>query len=87
MGIACSSNDHDNVNTGQDLIEITNNGPAAGNQDGDSAIPTEAGLEDVSEADQIIGDETPESCTAQAFIDAVPKEEKLFLIVDRNQLQ
>ena len=77
LGIACSSNDHDRANTGQDLIEITNNGPAAGNPDGDSPIPTEAGLEDVSEPDQIIGDGTPESCTAQAFIAAVAKGGKI----------
>lgn len=46
-------------------------GPAAGNPKGNSPIPAEAGLEDVSIPDHIIGDGTPESVTAQAFIDAV----------------
>ncbi len=72
--VSCSSSDD---NLSQDLIEIAYNGPAAGNPDGDSSIPTDAGLEDVSEPDQIIGDGTPESCTAQAFIDAVAKGGKI----------
>lgn len=46
-------------------------GPAAGNPDGTATIPTEAGLADVSSPDVVIGDGTPESCTAEAFIDAV----------------
>ena len=46
-------------------------GPAAGNPNGNSPIPAEAGLENVSNPDHIIGDGTPESVTAQAFIDAV----------------
>ncbi len=46
-------------------------GPAAGNPDGNSAIPDEAGLEDVSSPDHVVGSGTPESCTAQAFVDAV----------------
>ncbi|MGQ1911252.1 hypothetical protein ACT3CE_15880 [Marinifilum sp. RC60d5] len=73
--VNCSSSDNDSPS--QDLIEISHNGPAAGNPDGDSAIPTEAGLEDVSQPDRIIGDGTPESCTAEAFIDAVAKGGKI----------
>ncbi len=46
-------------------------GPAAGNPDGDCAIPAEAGLEDVSSPRTVVGDGSPESCTADAFIDAV----------------
>lgn len=46
-------------------------GPAAGNPDGDCAIPAEAGLEDVSSPRTVVGTGTPESCTADAFIDAV----------------
>ncbi|MEH0153524.1 hypothetical protein V6R21_05220 [Limibacter armeniacum] len=52
-------------------LESPENGPAAGNPDGKATIPSDAGLEDVSEPDQIVGDGTPESCTGQAFIDAV----------------
>ena len=46
-------------------------GPPAGNPDGDYPVPPEAGPEDVSDPDHIIGDGTPESCTCEAFIEAV----------------
>lgn len=46
-------------------------GPPAGNPDGDCNVPAEAGLEDVSSPDQVVGDGTPESCTGDAFIEAV----------------
>lgn len=40
---------------------------------GYSPIPPEARLEDISKPDHIIGRGTPESCTAEAFIEAVAK--------------
>ena len=46
-------------------------GPAAGNPDGDSAIPGEAGLEDVSHPDRVVGSGTPESCTSDEVVAAV----------------
>lgn len=46
-------------------------GPPAGNLSGTCRVPAEAGLEDVSTPDHVVGDGTPESCTADAFIDAV----------------
>jgi hypothetical protein len=46
-------------------------GPPAGNPDGNSPIPVEAGPIDVSEPDYIVGNGTPESCTAEAFLKAV----------------
>jgi hypothetical protein len=46
-------------------------GPPAGNPEGDCQVPAEAGLEDTSNPDRVVGSGTPESCTAQAFIDAV----------------
>jgi hypothetical protein len=46
-------------------------GPPAGNPDGDCDVPAEAGLEDTSSPTTVIGAGTPESCTADAFIDAV----------------
>lgn len=49
----------------------TASGPAAGNPDGNYAIPVGAGEEDVSNPDIVIGDGRPESCTGQLFIDAV----------------
>lgn len=47
------------------------NGPAAGYPDGNYLIPQEAGLEDVSEPDFIIGDGTPESCTCEKLVNAI----------------
>ncbi|WP_223170267.1 hypothetical protein [Maribacter aquimaris] len=64
-------------------IEVQNplanpeNGPAAGNPDGDSPIPAEAGTEDVTNPDTIVGDGTPESCTCDAVVDAVAKGGKI----------
>ncbi|NOY91108.1 MAG: hypothetical protein GXP55_07830 [Deltaproteobacteria bacterium] len=46
-------------------------GPAAGNPAAPCAIPPEAGPEDVSSPDNVVGDGTPASCTGEAFIDAV----------------
>jgi hypothetical protein len=46
-------------------------GPPAGNPDGHEPIPADAGPGEVSKPDQVIGDGTPQSCTAAAFIDAV----------------
>ena len=53
------------------------NGPPAGNPDGHSPVPLEAGPADVSAPDHIIGDGTPQSCTADAFINAVAKGGKI----------
>jgi hypothetical protein len=52
-------------------------GPPAGNPDGHYPVPAEALAEDVSKPDQIIGNGTPESCTAEAFIQAVAKGGKI----------
>jgi hypothetical protein len=46
-------------------------GPPAGNPDGGCEIPAEAGLADSSTPDQVVGDGSPESCTGDAFIEAV----------------
>jgi hypothetical protein len=46
-------------------------GPPAGNPDGTCAIPPEAGPEDTSSPDHVVGAGTPASCTADAFIEAV----------------
>jgi hypothetical protein len=46
--------------------------PEAGNPDGDlCAVPAGAGLEDSSSPDTVVGDGTMESCTGEAFRDAV----------------
>lgn len=51
--------------------------PPAGNPDGNSAIPLEAGPVDVSDPDIIIGDGTPDSCNCDAVVDAVAKGGKI----------
>jgi hypothetical protein len=48
-------------------------GPAAGNPDGACSVPSEALPVDTSQADNIVGNGTPASCTADAFIDAVAR--------------
>ena len=58
-------------------LENPENGPAAGNPDGDSPIPAEAGTEDVTNPDTIVGDGTAESCTCDAVVDAVAKGGKI----------
>jgi hypothetical protein len=46
-------------------------GPPAGYLEGDCGIPAEAGLEDVSSPTSVVGNGAPESCTGDAFIEAV----------------
>jgi hypothetical protein len=46
-------------------------GPPAGNPDGECDVPAEAALEDTSSPNHVVGDGTPESCTSDAFVDAV----------------
>jgi hypothetical protein len=58
-------------------LENPENGPAAGNPNGNSPIPQEAGTENVTNSDNIVGDGTPESCTCDAVIDAVAKGGKI----------
>ncbi len=68
---------------GTDGVEVQNplnnpfDGIPAGNLEGNYPIPSEAGLEDVSNPDTVIGNGTPESCTGQLFIDAVSKGGKI----------
>ena len=46
-------------------------GPPAGNPEGTCAIPDEARPADVSSPRTVVGTGTPESCTSDAFVDAV----------------
>jgi hypothetical protein len=70
-----NANDNDNTNVNTNVNVNTNQnwaeGPAAGWVDGDCAVPAEAGLGDVSNPLSVVGDGTPASCTALAFMDAV----------------
>lgn len=52
-------------------------GPPAGNPDGRDPVPLAARAEDVTKPDQVIGTGTPESCTAEAFIQAVARGGKI----------
>ena len=52
-------------------------GPPAGNPDGNYPVPAEAGPVDVTQPDQVVGNGTPESCTCDAFIDAVARGGKI----------
>ncbi len=52
-------------------------GPPAGNPTGNNPIPTDAGPEDVSNPDHVIGDGTPESCSCDAVVDAVAQGGKI----------
>lgn len=58
-------------------LENPEDGPAAGNPDDNSPIPAQAGLEDVTNPDNVVGDGTPESCTCNAVVDAVAKGGKI----------
>jgi hypothetical protein len=52
-------------------------GPPAGNPDSHYPVPAEAGPEDMSIPDQIVGTGSPGSCTAEAFITAVARGGKI----------
>jgi hypothetical protein len=52
-------------------LENPEDGPPAGNPDGDFPVPAGAGPEDVNNPDIIIGDGTPESCDCDAVVKAV----------------
>jgi hypothetical protein len=64
---------------GTTSVSVTNpltnpqQGPAAGNPDGKCAIPAEAGLEDSSKPDNVVGDGSPASCSGARVIEAVAK--------------
>ena len=62
---SCGGADVDNPLTNPE------DGPPAGNLEGECAVPAEAGLEDVSAPRTVIGDGTPERCTPDAVIEGV----------------
>jgi hypothetical protein len=75
--IACDSDETVQNAEIQNPLANPQDGPPAGNPDGTSPVPLEAGLADISNPDHVIGDGTPGSCTGQAFIDAVAKGGKI----------
>ena len=64
-GAASSGTINPNPNTNSQA------GPAAGNPAGTYAVPAEAGAEDVSSPNHVVGTGTAATCTADAFIQAV----------------
>ncbi|MBN2349146.1 MAG: hypothetical protein JXJ22_09930 [Bacteroidales bacterium] len=58
-------------------LENPEDGPPAGNPDSEYPVPQEAGPEDISEPDFIIGDGTPESCNSEDFVEAVVRGGKI----------
>jgi hypothetical protein len=73
----CKKNDGPDGISFHNPLANPHDGPPAGNPDGNYPVPAEAGPEDVSDPDHVIGDGTPESITAQTFIDAVYKGGKI----------
>lgn len=73
--IAACGNDDGGGGTVEVPNPLTNpdDGPAAGNPDEPCDVPTEAGLEDSSNPDTVIGKGTPESCTSEAVVKGVAK--------------
>ena len=67
---ACQTGDDDGIDVESPLTD-PEDGPPAGNPDGDCAVPADAGPEDVSTPRTVVGDGRPESCTGDAFIEAV----------------
>lgn len=68
--VGCGSGDENSVDVDNPLTD-PEDGPPAGNPDGQCSIPAQAGLEDTSSPTTVVGTGSPESCTGQAFIDAV----------------
>ena len=58
-------------------LENPQDGPAAGNPNGNATIPAGAGPENVSNPDIVVGDGTPESCTCDAVVNAVAQGGKI----------
>jgi hypothetical protein len=74
-----SAGDDDGADDAADPSDVENpltdpeDGPAAGNPDGDCAVPSEGLPADTTNADNIVGNGTPQSCSAAAFISAVDR--------------
>lgn len=75
--VQCSGDDEGQTVKFHNPLANPSEGPAAGNPEGNYPIPVEAGPEDVTVPDQIIGDGTPESCTCEAVVNAVAKGGKI----------
>jgi len=75
--LACGGGSSSGTATPADPHTDPQSGPQAGNPDGNYPVPAQARAEDVSSPDHVIGTGTPESCTAEAFIQAVAQGGKI----------
>ncbi len=70
--LCCNESSITNTNTNfHDPLENTVDGPAAGNPNSNYPVPSNVDTIDISNPTTIVGNGTPESITAQAFIDVV----------------
>ncbi|ELR73400.1 putative lipoprotein [Fulvivirga imtechensis AK7] len=74
---ACSDDDTPTNTTINNPLANPEDGPPAGNPDGKYPIPMEAGLADITNPDQVIGNGTPESCTGQLVVEAIAQGGKI----------
>lgn len=77
ISVRCGDDDNNSGIVVNNPLANPADGPAAGNPDGNYTIPSDAGPEDVSDPDQVIGDGTAESCTGQLVVDAIAKGGKI----------
>ncbi len=70
VGVACGEASKGGVEVPNPLAD-PESGPPAGNQDGGCVVPPAAGPASVASPDHVVGTGTPESCSADGFIDAV----------------
>lgn len=75
--ISCEGDDTIRKISFHNPLANPHDGPPAGNPNGNYPVPEEAGPEDVSEPDIVIGDGTPGSCTCEAFTEAVARGGKI----------
>jgi hypothetical protein len=75
MGDDAASDDSNESSSDELQVPATTfaEGPVAGNPDGDCTVPSDGLPVDTSGADNIVGDGTRSSCTADAFIQAVER--------------
>ena len=72
---SCSSDDDDGNSSFPNPLTNPEDGPPAGNQNAEATcdVPAEARPEDVSNPTTVVGSGTPDSCTSDAFVEAVEK--------------
>ena len=74
-GVRVGGCSDDGAGANEFVNPLTNpeDGPPAGNLDGHCDVPAAARPEDTSQPDHVVGTGSKESCTPEAFIDAVAR--------------